>query len=576
MTNPYVKQFHEDLRGRYPIDGADVSYAQWLEKNTKMAGKPFGYTGYEFQRAIVDDMSASLSVIKPSQVGLTEVQVRKFLAILARNRGTSGIFTFPNERMFKKNSKTRIRPVVSQRCFNSSGLDDDKPQRSMDLYEINGSWAHIMGMTEGDATSTPADFLFHDEIDLSDQTMVGLYQSRLQDSSYRITQAFSTPTFPGYGIDGRFQASNQFHDMVRCRCRHWQAPKFQMPFLFLPGYTGDGRLEELDADGVARIQLSDCYVKCERCSQALDLRDPTRREWVPKYPARQAAGYKVSPFSPTHGRINIPYIFQQLLTMKGLDQIKGWHNTVLGETYSDGNSKLEPDMVRAVMKDPASPEISRTTPIALGLDMGRTCHLTLGLINRAGVDPIHFEQIPSSQIHERIAELDAQYNIVCGSVDRHPYTPDAERLRDATQGRIVPTEYRGTSFNQKDDEYGNLDYFQVNRTAVIDAQIKAVRNKATEFRGYGGLKDVIVEHLCDMVRIEADEKPATWEKLTGNDHFLHSLTLMRASIKIREIIALNSPIEPRMLMGLIGAGTNKPQPGLGVPTKGKQIQRVLF
>lgn len=574
MKNPFLVQFHEDLSARYPVDGAHVAYADWIAKNTKRGGRPFGYKGFEFQCEIVNDMSQDLSVIKPSQVGLTEVQIRKFLAMLARNRGTSGIFTFPDLKLFKKNSKTRIRPVVQQPAF-QAGWGDEKPQMAMELYEVNGSWAHIMGMTEGDATSTPADWLFHDEVDLSDQAMIGLYQSRLQNSDWKITQKFSTPTFPGYGIDGSYQASDQRLYMTRCRCSHWCAPTFTMPFLHLPGYRGDGKLDELDADGVGAIDLDNAYVKCDRCSQPLNLLDALLREWVATHPARLGRGYKVSPFSPTHGKLNIRYILMQLLKMKQLDNLKGWYNTVLGETHSDGNSKLEPDMVRAVMKGPGVPDIASGTPVALGLDMGKTCHLTLGVVGRNAVSPFLFEQVPVSNIHDRIAQLDKQYRIVCGGVDRDPYTPDADRIRDVTQRRVMPIHYRGSStFNLKYDEFDNLDHIQVNRTQVIDAQVAAVRTKATEFRGYGGLETVVVEHLCDMVRIEVEEQPARWEKLTGNDHFMHSLALMRASIKAAELVALETPIAPQVSTLLVGVSPKQKTQGLGQPST-QYAQRII-
>ena len=56
-------------------------------------------------------------------------------AFLTRNRGATGIFTFPNETMYRRNSKTRIRPMItSERVFNVSALDD-KPSRAMDLYK---------------------------------------------------------------------------------------------------------------------------------------------------------------------------------------------------------------------------------------------------------------------------------------------------------------------------------------------------------------------------------------------------------------------------------------------------------
>jgi hypothetical protein len=574
--NPHLEQFHQDLRARYPLDGATMTYSQWLAANTRLGVRPFGFKGFEFQQAIVDDMHPDMAVIKCSQIGLTETQIRKFLAFLKRHRSTSGIFTFPDEKMFKKNSKTRIKPVVSQPVFNST-LNETKPSRSMELYEIDGSFAHILGMTEGDATSTPADILFHDELDLSDQAMIGLYQSRLQNSDFKITQRFSTPTHPGFGIDAAYQASDQRQYMVRCDgCGHWQAPGFEMGFLHLPGYAGDGKLDDLDADGVAGIDLDGCYVKCEHCSAKLDLWDPGKREWVAAYPARMGRGYRVSPFSPCHGRITVQYILQQLLRMKQLNQLKGWYNTVLGQTYSDGNSKLEPDKVKLIMRGPERVEVGSTVPVALGCDMGKTCHLVLGVPRGDDVDPFHFEQVPSEKIEDRIEQLLRSYNIVAGAVDRHPYTPTADRIRILSRGVVLPVEYRGAPLvNLVHDEYDNLNFVQINRTAAIDAVVKAVLNRSFEMRGYGGLASVLIEHMCDMVRIETDEKPATWEKTTGADHFMHSLVMLKASVKIRNIILAQSETELRTLVGLLGVRT-APLATLGqLPGKGRRLERVI-
>jgi hypothetical protein len=553
--NPYLAQFFDDLRARYPVDGAAMDDAEWVTANTTLAGRPFSYCEYEFQRAIVADRHPDMSVIKPSQVGMTEVQVRKFLTLLARNRGTSGIFTFPNEKMFKSNSKTRIKPVVSQPCFKSTGIDEDKPHRAMNLYEINGSFAHITGMTEGDATSTPADFLVHDELDLSDQAMIGLFQSRLQNSSWKITQAFSTPTHAMYGIDARYQASDQFEYLCRCAsCNHWQIPLFSMPFLHLAGFTGSEDLENMDIDQAARIDFEASFIKCEICSRPLDIGNPELREWVARYPGRLSRGYRIRPFSTA--RLTPKYIIRQLLRMRALDNIRGWKNTVLGETHSDGDSKLEPDDVRAVLGD-RNVEIGKTVPLALGCDMGKTCHLTLGAISGDRLDPVHFEQVPSSEVVERVVNLTKTYNIVTGGVDRHPYTPTSEQIRERTNGKILPIEYRGSDFiNIKKDEYDRIDFVQINRTKAIDDQVRAIQRKGTTLSGYGGLESVLIEQLCDMVRVELPDQPASWEKLTGNDHFLHSLALQRVSVKVKDVIMMQDDSTEKQFFGIIPVATD--------------------
>jgi hypothetical protein len=484
----------------------------------------------------------------------TEIQVRKIAAILTRNRGTTGIFTFPNETMYKRNSKTRIRPLItSEPVFNLSAFDD-KPSRAMDLYEIAGSFLYVTGMTEGDATSIPADFLFHDEIDLSTPSIISLYQSRLQDSDHKVTQTFGTPTLPGYGVDAKYLVSDRKEYQIVCRgCNHWQVPKFTPEFYNLPGFKGQDLIQELDADTVAKCDLENSYLRCEKCSRALNMDDPKLREWVAEYPTRRQGGYWVRPFSTT--RIKPHYVVSQLLRLKVDDDgMKVFYNTVLGETFSDGNAKLEPDVVRLAMSGPASPKVGADVPVALGCDMGRICHLTLGRVRGDLADPFHFEQVNQDDLEDRIAELRRKYKIITGGVDRLPFTPTANRIREQTKGIILPLEYRqGSNVNLRKNEDDVIAYAEINRTAAIDAVVRSISSKPPQIDicGYGSLGTLLVEQLCDMVRVEVDEKQAVWQKLTGNDHFLHSLVLMRAALKVRQVIIMTNADQPKRLFGML-------------------------
>jgi len=550
-SNPFMKDFVTDLRSRYPRDGVKMTNSEWICANTRLNNKPFSTKGYEFQTGIINDNHHDLSVKKPSQVGMTEVQIRKFFTLLVRNRGTSGIFTFPNADMFKRNSKTRIRPIVTQPAFGNTGLDDEKPNRSMSLYEVNGSFGHIMGMTEGEATSTPADFLFEDELDLSDQAMVALYQSRLQNSDWKMTQAFSTPTHAAYGIDSKIAASDQREYFMKCQsCGHQQIPEWDERFLHLPGFKGSN-LRQIDDETFQAIQLDESYVKCERCQTQLDLANPDLREWVPARPGRDAHGYTIRPFS-TH-KLPPSYIIRQHRKYAELDNLKGWHNTTLGETYSDSDSKLTEDVVKAVLGSPGRPEVSSDTPVAISSDMGRVCHVTAGVIDGDFVQPFLFEQVPASEIVEYMADFRSRYNVVCGGVDRHPYTPTSNTIRDESRGVILPIEYRGAAhINLVEDEYEVLDYAQINRTQAIDRVVRAVTNKRLKLTGYGSLRQVVISHLCDMVRIEVPEKPAVWQKLTGQDHFMHALVLLQASVGVHKYNIETRTVPVKKYFGVVG------------------------
>lgn len=553
--NALLHEFYDVVSTRYPRDGEGMPYSQWIVENTKLRGKPYSFKGYEFQKAIADDFSQSMSVIKPSQVGLTEVQVRKNLAFLARNRGISSIYTLPNEKMFKRLSKTRVRPLVmSEKAF-SGFSDDEKSIKSMDLYEINSSFAYFTGMGEGDATSIPADMLIHDELDLSDQTNIGLFQSRLQNSKFRITHRFSTPTLPGFAIDASYGASDQHEYMIKCQsCGHFQVPKFEMRFLKLSGYMGDGNLIQMTQDQYDSINLRDSAIICEKCHRALDLLNPDLREWVAMHPGRKTRGYRVRPFM--NEALSLNYVLAQMMEMLRLDNTKAFYNTVLGEPFSDGSNQLTDEQIRRCLKGNAISEVGADIPVAVGIDVGRVCHVTLGVVKGDIVHPFAFYLVSANEIEDFVKDLCGKYNVVAGAMDRYPYTPTADNVFRISGEKIIPVDYKAGPFiNIKRDEFGEFSYAQINRTATIDRVANLIRRQMMDISGYAQYEDIVRTHLKDMVRIETPEKEPSWEKVTGNDHFFHSLGYLQIAPKIFSVLhnlSQDLTASNRTMLGIFG------------------------
>jgi hypothetical protein len=531
----------------------------WLERNTRLKNEPFSFRHYEFQRQIADDLHPQMSVIKPSQVGLSELQMRKFLAFLKRNTAVTGIYTLPNDKMRDRLSQTRMKPLVEgEPVFN--GPVSEKPVRHKGLYQIDDSFGYVTGSTEGDATSIPADFLFHDEIDLTDQRMIGLFQSRLQGSNYRITQRFSTPTYVGYGIDATYSASDQLEYLHKCsHCNHYQIPDFHPRFLCLPGLTSafDGEdLSKLADDDIAAIDMAQTFVRCEKCSRPLDLLDPTRWQWVATYPTRRTRGYRIRPFNvPRH--ITIPYIFDQLLIRRQQDDIKGFFNTVLGQPYNDAKARLQEDAIRACFGSPEVQESPSTEPLAVGIDMGLTCHVVLGSPTRT----IGMWQVPQGQIVEFVENLllPGRYgnHIVGGCIDRHPYTPTAEEIRDLTPAKLImPVIYArpdAAPIDMKFDEFEKPSHVAANRTRALDTVAKVIRNRTLEMNGYGDNQQLVVTHLRDMIRIEKPDIPPIWQKITGQDHFFHAIAYMLLAFRMRDVATYRSHTDLRSMFFIGGS-----------------------
>lgn len=531
--NPYFAALLPTLRTRYAEDSVGMSMSEWIERNTLLAGANFSFEQYPFQRAIADDMSQEIAVPKCSQVGLTEIQIRKALAFCARNSGVVGMFSLPNESLYKKVSQTRIDPLLDTHTV-FRDPDDKQSVKSIALKQIGQSFLHIVNATESSATSTSADALFIDEVDLSEQRVLALYSSRLQNSDWAIKQEFSTPTYTGYGIDARYAISTQGEFMCQCEsCNHWQVPDFNERSIFMPGLPSSLKLLEITDETLEAIDLTKAYVRCEKCSRPLNLKG--KREWVHRYPTKSVKGWYVRPLCTS--RLTVQYIVKQMLDYRRRDFVRGWYNTVLGRPYEDSKARLSEAQIRACLGAPIiSDEPTNGEPVGVGIDIGQICHCTRAVQTPRGLRVFSMEQVHVDKVLTWVKETKDNYNLVTGAVDRHPYEPTADAIMAESDGKIWPVEYRGKQaiapVYDKASEDDVITHFQADRTKMIDAAAALIRGRGIIFEGYGELSAQIVEHFQDMVREEEPEKPANWKKLNGNDHFFHAVAFLALAWKL--------------------------------------------
>lgn len=552
MNHNPIDKFLEMANDRFSQDSSNMTNAEWVMKNTTIRNRPFSFKGYEFQEQIMNDMHPDLCCIKISQVGMTEVQIRKSLAFLLRNNGTSLIFSLPTEEMFKRLSDSRVKPIINKdKVFNTLTDKENKSVRSVGLSQFGQSFLYLVPAIESAATSIPADVVMNDEVDLSDQQMMALFSSRMQNSKYRINQKFSTPSYPSYGIDLDWQVSDQHQYLCRCtNCGHWNHPEFSKEFIHLPGLPDHLALTDVTESYAEDLQFENSYVKCEKCHDPLDLGNPELRKWVPKYPNRIKRGYRIGPFST--GKLDIQYIYKALWSYQKNEYVRGFYNTVLGLPYSDGNMQIpEEDLVACMSGAQAPPDLMKMeADLWVGIDMGQTCHVTIG----RGSTPETLEVLTMYAVNvkdivQHCVDLCKNYKIRAGAVDRHPYEPTARDIFEKTGGKIVPVEYRGSKdIHLVYDEYEDLSHAQVNGTWFLDNLASKIRKRLLVIHGYGHQKRTIIEHFRDMVREEKPGEPAKWVKLNGNDHFLHSTAFMCLAIHLVDLIRLKSKDDIRTLV----------------------------
>lgn len=566
---------YQAVKLRFGNSSATDSMGDWLCANTTIKKRPFSFEHYEFQRAIADDMHPDVSVIKCSQVGLTEVQARKFLALLTRGNSVNGIFTLPNEKMFTRIYQGRIKPILlGDEVFNP--VTGHTPVRRKDQIQIRDSFGYITGCGEDDATSTSADFLFHDEVDLSPEDVLSLYQSRLQNSDMQITQRFSTPTFLGYGIDKFHKVTDQREYVVRCgACNHYQIPRFNSNFITLP-YEAE-TFYDLSPEQINVLDFETIHVKCEHCHRPLDLGNPDLREWVATYPTRiNARGYHVRPFSTS--RLKPRYIFGQLAKNLEAGTPRHFANTVLGEPYTDANAEIQRADVEKCMKGASIPNIPDTTPVYMGIDVGFTCHITLHIEDENGLpEYVLFESCPHAHLETRVGELRRIYTIIQGAVDRFPFEPTASGLRDNSHNLIIPVQWRGLAgLHPQKDELGEITHYSANHSLLLDSLHSQITQGKLVLRGYTNHKETLIQHLCDMIRIEQPDSEAKWQKRTGADHFFHSMAFSKVARRISEhMYQSQSSAKPSAGSAMILGVTAKSEDLNGLNLKGtRSISRL--
>lgn len=548
ISNPYLQSLIEKLREQR----TDTDMAEWVCNNTTIGGKPFSFSGFSYQKDIINDMHPNLCCKKLSQVGITEIQIRKMLGFMSINPGTRVLYTFPNSTLKDNNSKTRIRPLVDRDFPDEDKFGGgNKLVRNKDIIQLGSSFLYIANGSESDVTSTPADMVLNDEVDLGDADFYSLVNSRLQASTWKIKQSFSTPTFSGFGISLEYQNSDQREYFIKCpHCGHWYVPMYDLNSVYIPNLPKYvQKLTEIREELAVDLDLDNAYVMCEKCHKPLEISDDSVREWVATYPSRvHSRGYQIRPFSTS--RLSVKYLVMTIADYIKKGKIRRAYNTVLGEEYNEGDVRIDEASIRNCFKARNPIQVPRERPCYVGIDMGLVCHIVVYTEGAA----LEFIRTNYENLINKINELDEKYNIVAGAIDRYPYTPLSNDIRDMTNGRIQPVVYGiGKIAEPKIEADKTISFYNCNRTMALDEVKSAITKGQIDFYGYLDQEDIIVEHLRDMVREENEgEKQPEWRKLNGNDHFFHALGYAMLAKHINYIANWSPNNELRSIISLTG------------------------
>lgn len=553
-----LDRIRSSVRSIYGLGNLD----EWISKNTRLSGKPYSFVDYEFQIPILRDTAKKSIIVKPAQVGLSELAYRWAVASCCVVEDFTCIYIFPSSTDAERNNKTRIDPMIAESPELSRLVSPNINNSEMKMFGRN-SYLMFRGTKSATAPlSTPANAIITDEFDKCDIDVATTYISRLQNRPHKLQKVFSTPTISKYGVSKEAETATRMMHFATCvHCNHKFLPDY-FQHIRIPGWNKP--LEDITRTNLNTIRWREATLFCPKCGLDPQLHH-TRMEFVAENSSENhdANAWFVSPFS-AHNIISPSYLVQVSTQFSRYSEFK---NQSLGITAEEKNEAItEADIDQAQR----FPDLTSSEYHVMGSDMGITCHTCIGRIATDGTFTIvHREKIHYTMFEKRSAELAARYRVMLHVMDSQPYTDLVTRIckaRPHNWGAMFVTSKSPQMFTLADvDENvkeGKMDLklVKVNRTAALDALLTVIKDGAWAIQN----SEHDLEYRAQMMSLKRVQKftkdgelTYVWEK-TGdeNDHFhfatlyLYIATQMRGMVGGISSVSAAIPLVFRFKPGL--------------------------
>lgn len=517
-----------------------ASISKWITENTTYAGRPYSYVDHEFQEKILGDTSRDVVIPKCSQIGLSETSSRMALALVNVLRPYTVVYTLPTAHFAGTFAKTRIDPVIEGSKVMKGNVH--KTNNNNEVKQFGDSFMYIRGAASSNAPiSIPADHLIHDEVDFSDQEVLGQYQSRITHSKWRRTTKLSTPTLPNFGIHKAFQETRRHFNHCKCHhCGFWFIPDYYK-HVKIPGFTGD--LETITKSTLTKLRFQEAEVHCPNCGGVPSLQ-PEHRGWVCENPEENfiGAGYQVTPFDAPN-IIQAPYLIE---ASTKYNRIQDFVNFNLGLAAEDSEATLTTEDFETVF---VNGEAGDSVQYVMGVDVGNTYHFAIGAVDAwDDIFVVHTEKVPMRQARERYHQLKQKYRVICTVIDSMPHAETVMALQAQDVNLYASVYMKSKSMlthnvveKPEVEEEGKAFVRQVNvnRNRALDGYMDYIREGHLRVKDSENREEIINHHIS-MKRVktydnESNELAFSWQKTDGIDHFHHTFLYMWMASKIRGV-----------------------------------------
>jgi len=457
---------------------------------------------------LVNQKKKEVSVKKGAQVCLT---TSKFLesvhSCVYRKYDQNIMYMMPTVTAAEKLSKVSFDPIFDY----NSWLKKMVSTNTAAIKEINGRSIVFVGAQpksvggnvkdSDNLRSIPCDAVLRDEIDLMDADMVYMSKQRLKRSKFAHEFNFGSPTYPDFGIDELYEASDQHKWQIKCgSCGKYTC------------------LAETFPDSVCLINSR--WVRCcVHCKSEIHVNDGA---WVAEYPDRRKGGYWVSGLLSPYA--DLEEFMYQWDSTEGKRRCEFMRSSLGIASIESENQLSEQDVLANCSSEPC--QLSSLGETVMGVDVGSTMHAVIGI--RTGRDSYDILDVRRVQDFDELYDIGRKMNVKVCVIDA---MPDIHATKDFVNSAKYPVYrcYYSETMSSKPTFDPKENVVKVNRNEICDKVYDSfVSSKVRIPRQSPEIKKFAYQATRTARRVE--EHPETgipkpkWIKLGGGeDHYFHAM-----------------------------------------------------
>ena len=491
---------------------------EWAAQYRTIDERPFTLENHLPLQQIYNDTHKHIVIMKPAQVGVSELAVTRVVHTLDCGAAYYGVakaglnvgYLFPTQTALSDFSKERISGLQTEseklaRLFTSYDDVGFKQAGQSYLY-LRGAWSTSA------LKSFPADVLILDELDEMAARAVALAQKRLRASKVKVEIDISTPTLPGRGIHGLYLQSDMNEWYVPCdNCKAFSVLDF-----FRDVYAEGQPHDVWQHWTQERLRQAEIKILCQYCHSEMN-RTHSGAQWRKRHPEITGIrGYHIP-------SLCFPMVNLNELAVNSVSQdptqIEEFFRSDLGIPYEKSGSQITESILDALADDLPLPPWRSTV---MGVDVGARWHYRITSVASNGKR--YVRKMGAASGWSELDILMKQYNVRRCVVDAAPETSATEAWAKKHSGKVLRAYYNinlKTLFTVKDD--GTVS---INRTGAMDA-LYARMSLAEDERWNRTLVNdpEIRAHMKAPTRITVEgshgDVRADWIH-TAPDHYFHA------------------------------------------------------